>query len=224
MNNNDLILDFDGKTPEEEKTQGSDLIIDLENWSDSQWEEWEDKAKEWEEWSEWWDLSDDIDELDKILSELSDDSWINDAAKAVEESGEQTPEVQKLLAEIKKKDADYSELQQALNDLQLRVKSLNQDKYDLTYKNAELEAFGWVTDPSLMIVVRNYEKAKWWDKIAQDKIKRMMADMYAWIYGEDLEKKEMDDKVDNMVSIWSYNSKKTPNVDIKWKDSFGISL
>jgi len=50
--------------------------------------------------------------------------------------------VKKLLDEISKKDSDMADLKQSLNDMQQRLKSVNQDKYDLTYKNAELEAFG----------------------------------------------------------------------------------
>ena len=223
----DVILppDEDKKTPEadeeKQKQKGEEKKSEEENMDKEKSEEKpkEEKSED-EDKDKWWeDLSDDLDELDKILAEL-DDSWIQDAVKDVENAWEQTPEVKKLLDEISKKDSDMADLKQSLNDMQQRLKSVNQDKYDLTYKNAELEAFGWVTDPSLMIVVKNYEKAKGWDKVAQWKIKQMMSDMYAWVYGVDLDKETMDDKVSDITEINSYNSKKNPNVDIKDKDAF----
>lgn len=214
----DILIDL-WETKPKETTSWDDVILDIKEPEELEKKEEEPKDEAWEVKWEASDISEELDELDKLLAEL-DDWAVDDAVAAVEASWEQSPEVTKLLSELKKKDSDMVDLQQALNDLQWRIKSLNQDKYDLTYKNAELEAFGWVTDPSLMIVVRNYEKAKGWDKVAQWKIKRMMSDMYAWIYWEDLDKKELDDKISDITEIETYNSKKNPNVEMKNKDQF----
>lgn len=185
----------------------------------------EDKSKETEELS--WsidEVSDELDELDKLLSELDD--WdVSDAVKNVEDAGNITPEVQKLIDAVKaEKDWMISELKESVNNLQLKIKSLMNDKSDLTYKNAELEAFGWVTDPDLMIVVRNYPKAKWWDKVAQDKLKRILSDMYSWVYWIDLEKEDIDNKINDLTEISSYNSKKNPNIDMKEKENVWFSV
>ncbi len=92
------------------------------------------------------------------------------------------------------------------------------DKSDLTYKNAELEAFGWVTDPQLMIIVRNFTKAKEWDKFAQNKIKSIISDIWSWIYWTDIEEEWINNSIDTITEIDKYISKKNPNVKIN-KDS-----
>ena len=228
--NDDMLISFDDESAKGTTDNwDSWLSIDVPEMEDeNQTEDTEETSESNEEkdTESNWDNSEfenELDELDKLLSWLDTNS-IDEAVASVEASWEITPEVKKLLEEIKKKDSDLADLQDALDDVQSRVKTLNKDKYDLTYKNAELEAFGWVNDPSLMIVVKNYEKAKAWDKLSQEKIKRIMSDMYAWIYWEDLDKAKMDENVDDITSIESYNSKAKPNVDMKDKQNEGISL
>jgi len=160
-------------------------------------------------------LQEEVDELDRLLSELEDSEvQVKDAISDVEDSWDLSPEVENLLSELKNNKTTISDLQDSVKSLQEKVKSLNMDKSDLTYKNAELEAFGWVTDPQLMIVVRNFTKAKEWDKFAQGKIKSIISDIWSWIYGTDIEEEWMNNSIDAITEVDKYVSKKNPNVKI----------
>lgn len=182
-------------------------------------EEKEDK-EEWTSTDEsWTELQDEVDELDEILASLEDNADdIQNAADDLKSSNGWEAEVEKLLMEIKKKDDIVKELTDSVTSLQTKIKALNLDKSDLVYKNAELEAFGWVNDPQLMIVVRNYEKAKGWDKWAQNKIKSIISDIWSWIYWSDIEKEAIDSSVDELTEIDSYISKRNPNISEKKKE------
>lgn len=178
----------------------------------------EDKEESSSEES-WADLQGDVDELDEILASLEDNADdIQNAADDLKTSWGWEAEVDKLLMEIKKKEDIVKDLTDSVASLQTKVKSLNLDKSDLVYKNAELEAFGWVNDPQLMIVVRNYEKAKGWDKSAQNKIKSIMSDIWSGIYWSDIEKDKIDSSVDELTEIDSYISKRNPNISEKKKE------
>jgi len=165
------------------------------------------------------DLEDEVDELDQILASLEDNADdIQTAVDEVKSSWGWEVEVEKLLSENKKKDELVKELSESVAALQTKIKSLNLDKSDLVYKNAELEAFGWVQDPQLMIVVRNYEKAKAWDKASQWKIKSILSDIWSGIYWSDIEKDKIDSDVDAITDIDSYISKRNPNIEGKKKE------
>jgi DNA repair exonuclease SbcCD ATPase subunit len=192
--------------------ESNNEIDDLENdlWEETS-TEWVDK---WEKESQEW-IQEEVDELDRLLSELEEsETQVDDAISNVEDSWNVSPEVDKLLSELKNNKSTISDLQDSVKSLQEKIKSLNMDKSDLTYKNAELEAFGWVTDPQLMIVVRNFTKAKEWDKFAQNKIKSIISDIWSWIYWTDIEEEWVNDSIDAITEVDKYVSKKNPNVKV----------
>jgi len=207
-----------------------DEIDDLESqlWDDSMYkdetedeseDETEDESEDETEDESDNDLQEEVNELDRLLSELEEsEDQVNDAISDIEDSWNLSPEVEKLLSELKNNKTTISDLQDSVKSLQEKIKSLNMDKSDLTYKNAELEAFGWVTDPQLMIIVRNFTKAKEWDKFAQNKIKSIISDIWSWIYWTDIEEEWINNSIDTITEIDKYISKKNPNVKIN-KDS-----
>jgi chromosome segregation ATPase len=200
------------KTIDESNDEIDNLENDLWEESSTEWvDEWEKESQEW--------IQEEVDELDRLLSELEEsETQVDDAISNVEDSWNVSPEVDKLLSELKNNKSTISDLQDSVKSLQEKIKSLNMDKSDLTYKNAELEAFGWVTDPQLMIVVRNFTKAKEWDKFAQNKIKSIISDIWSWIYWTDIEEEWVNDSIDAITEVDKYVSKKNPNVKIN-KDS-----
>lgn len=159
---------------------------------------------------------DEFADLSKILSDKDDK--INDAIKKLEQSpAANTPEVEKLLSMIKEKD-------QVITNMQKQMINIITEKTDLKFKNAELEAFGWIHDPQLLVIVKNLEKAKSWDKPSQEKIKNMISDIYSNLFWGDIGKEHADKVIGDIAEISTYNSKRNPNIDSNKKQESGISM
>ena len=136
----------------------------------------------------------DID-LSKIFAELDD---ANDIVDKIEETTENKEEL--------------SSLKDSLNNMTQLVKKLSNEKADLIYKNAELEAFGSDnTDPKILLLSRNMSKAKDWDEQSKTKTISLLKDMLYDLTWEDVDNSRINKDIDLLSSIESYNTKWDPN-------------
>lgn len=207
---------MDETNPQETKEEEITSTEETSEWTEGEDTSSDDNSKT--------DLEEEVDELDQILASIEEsDTGIQAAADDVKTSGGWEAEVKTLLEEVRKKDSLIEDLRDSVTSLQAKVKTLNLDKSDLVFKNAELEAFGGVQDPQLMIVVRNYEKAKAWDEWAKWKIKSIISDIWSGIYGTDIEKEAIDSDIDAITEVDSYISKRNPNVKSE-KETNGIPV
>ena len=137
----------------------------------------------------------DID-LSKIFAELDD---ANDIVDKIEETTENKEEL--------------SSLKDSLNNMTQLVKKLSNEKADLIYKNAELEAFGSDnTDPKILLLSRNMSKAKDWDEQSKTKTISLLKDMLYDLTWEDVDNSRINKDIDLLSSIESYNTKWDPNL------------
>ena len=137
----------------------------------------------------------DID-LSKIFAELDD---ANEIIDKIEETTENKEEL--------------SSLKESLNNMEQLVKKLSNEKADLIYKNAELEAFGSDnTDPKILLLSRNMLKAKDWDEQSKTKTISLLKDMLYDLTWEDYDNSKINKDIDLLASIESYNTKWDPNL------------
>lgn len=145
-----------------------------------------------------------VDDSKKILDNIDQNGWI---------SKEQVTELQAQLSTLKE-----------INDKQSKqIKKLMNDSVDISYKNAELEAFGWVwTNPNILILSKNLDKAKTGDDMAKSKVVSVLKSLYEEFTGSDMEKENLDKKTDILAATSLYNSASNPNIklnkdsDIEW--------
>lgn len=138
---------------------------------------------------------DDID-LSKIFAELDD---ANEIIDKIEETTENKEEL--------------SSLKESLNNMEQLVKKLSNEKADLIYKNAELEAFGSDnTDPKILLLSRNLTKAKGWDEQSKTKTISLLKDMLYDLTWEDYDNSKINKDIDLLSSIESYNTSWNPNL------------
>lgn len=138
---------------------------------------------------------DDID-LSKIFAELDD---ANDIIDKIEETTENKEEL--------------SSLKESLNNMEQLVKKLSNEKADLIYKNAELEAFGSDnTDPKILLLSRNLTKANGWDEQSKTKTISLLKDMLYDLTWEDVDNSKINKDIDLLASIESYNTSWNPNL------------
>lgn len=138
---------------------------------------------------------DDID-LSKIFAELDDASEIIDKIEETTENKE-----------------ELSSLKESLNNMEQLVKKLSNEKADLIYKNAELEAFGSDnTDPKILLLSRNLTKAKGWDEQSKTKTISLLKDMLYDLTWEDYDNSKINKDIDLLSSIESYNTSWNPNL------------
>lgn len=194
-------LETPAPAEEEKPAEGSEAEEKAETPAE---EKAEDKAEEKEEEAE------DV-EFQKLLEELSG------GEESIEKSEEAISNMEKTGVAT---DADITTLKeenQAQKDLIERmteqVKKLSSDKSDLSLKNAELEAFGGdFTDPNLLIISRNLEKAKGGDDKSKSKVTTILKNMLEDLTGEDYESKKVNKAADVLSASESYNSNANPNI------------
>lgn len=150
------------------------------------------------------DMEDDekVYNITELISELADadDSLqkSEDTIDKIEKAGEASTE------DIETLKRESARQRESINTLEMQLKKVYQDKADLTLKNAELEAFGGnYSDPSLLIVVKNYDKAKSGDDRAKEKVLSICRDMIENLTGESASPKK-----DIISAAASYNKTK----------------
>lgn len=156
---------------------------------------------------------DDLD-LSDLFADLDDAKEAGDKSKEIIDAAaaawtmtpEQIADLQAQLA-----------IQKEINDKNSKmIKSLMTQSVDMTYKNAELEAFGWVwTDPNVLILSKNMEKAKSGDDKSKSKVVTILKNLYEELTGEDLDKSKVNQEADIMAAADAYNSKSNPNLQKK---------
>jgi hypothetical protein len=192
----------------EEKVEAEAKTEDAPKTEDSDKKEPEVKEEsKAEENAEDLDLSDLFADLDDTKSAI-DDSWkiLDDAAA----SGSMSPE------QIKELQAQVWILRDINDKNEKTIKRLLNDSVDISYKNAELEAFGWVwTNPNILILSKNLEKAQAGDDKSKSKVISVLKSLYEEFTGEDLEKTKVSQQTDLLSAVDSYNSSSNPNIKSK---------
>ena len=200
---NDILLDMDT-----DDTSSNSSWIDLDLWEDvkesneetnkdSTSENEESKAEDTKDTDAWETDEEDID-LDAMFAEIDD---ANDAIEKIESN----------------KWWDNSNeiwvLKDSLSKMEQMVKKLTNDKADLIYRNAELEAFGWDwTDPKILLLSRNLAKANDWDDKAKTKTISLLKDMLYNLTWEDYEQEKINKDADMLSAVEQYNSVSNPNL------------
>ncbi len=160
------------------------------------------------------DETDDLD-LSDLFADLEDASDANDESKKILDNvaawgGTITPE------QVKELEAQIAIQKDINTKLTGQVKKLMNDSVDMSYKNAELEAFGWVsTNPNVLILSKNLEKAQAWDDKSKSKVISVLKSLYEEFTGEDLEKSKVSQQTDLLAAVDSYNSSSNPNIKSK---------
>lgn len=153
------------------------------------------------------DLSDLFADLDDTKNAIDDSKKILDDATA---AGTITPE------QVKELQTQIAILRDINDKNEKTIKKLLNDSVDMTYKNAELEAFGWVwTDPNVLILSKNIEKAKSGDDKSKSKVVSILKTLFEEFTGENLEKAQVDKQVDLLTAVDSYNTNANPNIKQK---------
>lgn len=153
---------------------------------------------------------DDIEDvLDDLLAELDNS---NEAIDKIEESWAGTTEVALLKDSFKK--------------MEDQIKKLNNDKTDLTLRNAELETFGSdSTDPKILILSKHLDKARTGDDRSKSKVSTIIKEMLYELTWEDYDKDQMNSNIDTLSASEAYNNKSNPKLNIEEKDEeFGLSM
>lgn len=153
------------------------------------------------------DLSDLFADLDDTKTAIDDSKKILDDAAA---SGSMSPE------QVKELQASNAILRDINDKNEKTIKRLLNDSVDISYKNAELEAFGWVwTNPNVLILSKNLEKAQAGDDKSKSKVISVLKSLYEEFTGEDLEKTKVSQQTDLLSAVDSYNSSSNPNIKTK---------
>ncbi len=166
----------------------------------------------------------------EATTEDEDDLDLSDLFADLEDASASNEESQKILDDaaaaggtispdqIKELEAQLSIQKDINTKLSGQVKKLMNDSVDMSYKNAELEAFGGVsTNPNVLILSKNLEKAQAGDDKSKSKVLSVLKSLYEEFTGEDLEKTKVWQQTDLLAAVDSYNSSSNPN--IKWKSS-----
>lgn len=197
------------------------------------------------------DISLDIDEIteekpEEVKAEVnepteevkSEEQEVTD--EATTDAGEEEVDFDKLFAEIDDANeaiekiesndttdnsSEVSVLKQALNNMEQMIKKLTNEKSDLVYKNAELEAFWWENmDPKILILSRNLSKAKDWDEKSKTKIISTLKDMLYDMTGEDFDTAKINKDIDILTAAESYNSSSDPQLKAKKQEDDWFAL
>lgn len=111
-------------------------------------------------------------------------------------------------------------LKDSLSKMEWIVKRLTNEKADLTYRVAEMEAFGWdSTDPKILLLSRNLAKANDWDDKAKTKTISLLKDMLYNLTWEDYEQDKINKDADILSAVEQYNTTTNPNLKTSKKEN-----
>lgn len=105
-------------------------------------------------------------------------------------------------------------LRDSLKKMEDQLKKVNNEKMDLKFRNAELEAF-WMEwqDPKILSLSRYYSKAKEDDK-AKDKSVKLLKEMLYDLTWDDFDESKINSDIDLITKSELYNNQTNPN--LKW--------
>lgn len=196
----------------------SDINDDEEDTKEDPKEDSKEEPKEDKKDSD--EEEDDLD-LSELFAELEDATKAADDSKdtidRISEQGEASP------ADIEQFKRENAELRDSLEKVSKLLSKSSTDKLDLMYKNAELEAFGWTTsDPSVLIISKNIEKAKAGDDKAKSKVVSILKTLLEDFTWEDFESAKLEKDTDILAAADKYNTSVNPNMkankenEIEW--------
>lgn len=203
------MLDFGSEDTEQETTEEAPVETTDEVEEEKTTEEVaEDKGEEEQEV--------DLDDLDltEFFSELETElENSNDALDTIEENAPDSS-------------GEVGLLRDSLKKMEGKIKELNNANVELTFKNAELEAFGSSsTDPKLLIVSKNLTKAQEGDEKSKSKVVATLKDMLFNLTGEDFENTKINKDIELLTASEMYNTAVNPNIKSKdSEDDFGIMV
>lgn len=216
--------------PEEGTTTEENANADItlpDNWGEEvtswEWTWWDEpkveepkaeepEDKEWEEeefdlaslFDDTDDLNDSIDKSEEIIDDIAKEWTI-------------TPEQAQSLKE------ENSRLRDNTKILEDKIRKLMWEKSDLMFKTAELEAFWWeFSNPNMLILSRNLEKAQAWDDRSKSKVVSVLKDMLYAVTWEDFDWKMIDKSSDVLAAAESYNASSNPNLKSKEEEQENI--
>lgn len=190
----------------------SDVSLDIEDTETEDAKKSEDKVEEEAQIA----AESEIESEEEFnLDDLFDD--IDDAKETIEKIEEKNPWENSV---------EISQLKQSLNNMEQLVKKLSNEKADLTYKVAEMEAFGSdSTDPKVLLLSRNLAKANDWDERSKTKVISVLKDMLYDLTWEDYEQNKIDKDIDLLSAVESYNSSTNPNMkSTKKQEDDGLAI
>lgn len=158
-----------------------------------------------------WDWED-ID-FDNIFSGLQDE--IDESNKALDKLAESSdPQVS----------SEVSVLKDSISRMEWQIKKLNNEKIDLQFRNAELEAF-WVDglQPREMALIRALSKSKD-DDAAKDKAIKQLKDYLFDLTWEDIDATRTSTDIDLLTQAELYNNAINPNLKASTQEDEGIAL
>lgn len=156
---------------------------------------------------EWEDI--DLNALFDSLTENVEES--KDALDKIEEETENTE--------------DVSALRDSLKKMEDQLKKLNNTNADLKFRNAELEAFSVEdADPKVMIVVKNFPKAKDWDDKSKSRTIDALKDLIYDLSWEDFDATNIDRNIDMLTASEMYNNEINPNLKEAKQDPFASAV
>lgn len=152
-------------------------------------------------------------DLDKI------DESLEESGAILDKGANMTPED---IETLKSQNEMYSK---TVESLQNKIVEIMKDKTDLIYKNAELTAFGWdFSDPQLLIISRNFSKAKSWDDMAKNRVLETIKTMYEDMTGKSIDATIVDKNSDVMSAVEQYNSSVNPKIKDSSSEDDGFSM
>lgn len=183
--------ELEGMTPEEQAKEKKETPAD-------------EKKEEEEEELDLGDLLDQLSDNEDSLKK-TEDAIVN-----IEKSGTASDED---IATIKEENARMTDSLKRMEDA---LRKVSGEKSDLMFKNAELEAFGGEsTNPQVLILSRNLEKANAGDDRSKSKVISVLKDMLEGFTGENYDSKKTEKKADLLSAVESYNSGANPNIKSK---------
>lgn len=206
------MLDFGSEETEQETTEETSMEAPVETTDEVKEETTEEVAEDKGEEEQEVDL-DDLD-LTEFFSELEAElESSNDALDTIEENAPDSS-------------GEIGLLRDSLKKMEGKIKELNNANVELTFKNAELEAFGSSsTDPKLLIISKNLTKASEGDEKSKSKVVATLKDMLFNLTGEDFENTKINKDIELLTASEMYNTSVNPNVKSKdSEDDYGIMV
>ena len=205
----DITLPSDDKI-EDNKTDPADTMVNADDTLDKVLNDTDPTAGTVDKsWAQDWDQE-------------SSDAILNDLMNELDYSKDS-------LSNIENKWGDVTEvwlLRESLKKMEDQIKKLNNDKTDLSLKNAELEIFGNdKTDPKVLIISKHLEAAKEGDDRSKQKVSTLLKELLYDLTGSNFDQDNINSDIDTLSASEAYNNKLNPKLNDNKTDEFeGLSI
>lgn len=224
--NYEFDLEEASETGEDEKNEeeaGDDDDDELPSAEDLEDDELPDGELEFDEDEKTEEAKDDEGSDDEEVIGTLDDLDIEGILKDIEDGNDSLDKNDESLDKLERSGADQGEidsirsenerLRGALSKMDDQLKKLMNEKGDLSYRVAELEAFGGdIQDPRVLIVSKNLEKAKSGDDKAKMKAVDTLKAMLDELTGDSYDGEKIDKETDMISKIEDYATNTNPNI------------